>query len=774
MKKILNVLIIFIMLFAIVVVSNRQLTIKTLERNEYLSEETSIPEIEYELNKNGKWIFENNPEFLIREDMADINNKALIIEKINGNTVFSFEHAVNNFETADGFYYGINLKNESSEEITVKINKMGISNYESNLSNLSENWKDTLNSYYNENNSLNISIPAQSSKTFYIGKVGEKYSLVDNKDNASKVQQFDGMINIETSGNLTMTTYACLNTYNVNINNLTYNGMVTTDRKYTYNGQTFTENLKRVYTGIYNGLPEVTNNVTFATADSSVGRLKVSYKTSNNTQLDDSKWDKYVGYSWTTNNAKPVYNNSFNYVRKETLPLTVQFNSKENVLKYNTANDPSNWIYNFENWYVEYNENITLKNEGTKKKRYSFFINAHEGDTGYKTIFSGTKQCSANFVYKKENSAKLYGDTKNQTTDNTVEKIWTVELNPGEQVTIPTIVTLGGMSYGSIEKWVQVEDNATITYNKTLSTNSNVIAKIDTDYKILNNNGNNQYEFEKNGIFKFKLEDKNGNTVYETAKVDWIDKEEPNVEKIGYWFNPNNDQVIVSITANEPIYASGWNPANDNKNKITKIVSKNKLYEEKIIDSAGNTTNVKFTTSTKNVKSIVVSKEPTKIEFTQNEDNLSTVNGELKVTYDDDSSEIISITNEMIGGFDKSTLGKQTLTVTYKEKTAQYEVTIIEKVKEEEKDDNDQKQDGKDEDKKDENPDEDKDKEEIKNETKDNVTKKDDKNEQTKDNTLANRIIPNTGIRITAYVILALIVVLAIIGIVERRKYKKL
>ena len=144
------------------------------------------------------------------------------------------------------------------------------------------------------------------------------------------------------------------------------------------------------------------------------------------------------------------------------------------------------------------------------------------------------------------------------------------------------------------------------------------------------------------------------------------------------------------------------------------------------------------------------------------------------MTYDDDSSEIISITNEMIGGFDKSTLGKQTLTVTYKEKTAQYEVTIIEKVKEEEKDDNDQKQDGKDEDKKDENPDEDKDKEEIKNETKDNVTKKDDKNEQTKDNTLANRIIPNTGIRITAYVILALIVVLAIIGIVERRKYKKL
>lgn len=169
-----------------------------------------------------------------------------------------------------------------------------------------------------------------------------------------------------------LTTYACLNVDNVEIDNLTYNGMITQDREYTYNGQTYKENLKRVYTGIYNGLPEVTNNITFATDDLSVGRLKVSYKTSNNAQLDDSKWEKYIGNSWTTNNAKPVYNNSFNYVRKETLPLTVQFDAKENVMKYNTANDPSNWIYNFENWYVEYNENITLKNEGTKERRYSF------------------------------------------------------------------------------------------------------------------------------------------------------------------------------------------------------------------------------------------------------------------------------------------------------------------------------------------------------------------------------------------------------------------
>lgn len=762
MKKLLKLLIIVMVLMAIVVVNNEQVTIKTLEKNKYLAEE-KIPEIEYELNKNGKWIFENNPEFLIKEDMADINNKALVIEKINGNTVLSFEHAVNNFETSDGFFYGINLKNESTKDVNVSINKIGISNYESNLSNLSENWKDTLNSYYNEDRDMSLTISAQRDKTFYIGKVEGKYSLVD-KENASRVQQFDGMINLQTSGNLMLTTYACLNVDNVEIDNLTYNGMITQDREYTYNGKTYKENLKRVYTGIYNGLPEVTNNITFATDDLSVGRLKVSYRTSNNAQLDDSKWEKYIGNSWTTNNAKPVYNNSFNYVRKETLPLTVQFDAKENVMKYNTANDPSNWIYNFENWYVEYNENITLKNEGTKERRYSFFINAHEGDTGYKTIFSGTKQCDAKFVYKKDNYAKLYGDTKNITKNNSIEKIWTVELKPGEQVTVPTIVTLGGMSYGSIEKWMQIEDYSTITYNKTLLTNSNVIAKIATDYKILNNNGNNQYEFKENGTFKFKLKDKNGNIVYEIAKVDWIDKDEPNIEKIGYWFNTNNDQVIVSITANEPIYISGWTPANDNKNKITKTVSKNKLYEEKVSDAAGNIKNIKFTTNTKNVKSILINKEPKKIEFVQNEDNLSTVDGELKVIYDDDSSEIISLTNEMISNFDNSILGKQTLIVTYKGKSVQYNVTVIEKNKED---------DGKKDEKTNDDKEQNEIKNEIKNETNDNNTKKDNKNEQNQDNTLANSQIPRTGIIITAYVLPALIVLLTIVGIIERIKYKK-
>lgn len=65
MKKLLKLLIIVMVLMAIVVVNNEQVTIKTLEKNKYLAEE-KIPEIEYELNKNGKWIFENNPEFLIK------------------------------------------------------------------------------------------------------------------------------------------------------------------------------------------------------------------------------------------------------------------------------------------------------------------------------------------------------------------------------------------------------------------------------------------------------------------------------------------------------------------------------------------------------------------------------------------------------------------------------------------------------------------------------------------------------------------------------------
>lgn len=82
----------------------------------------------------------------------------------------------------------------------------------------------------------------------------------------------------------------------------------------------------------------------------------------------------------------------------------------------------------------------------------------------------------------------------------------------------------------------------------------------------------------------------------------------------------------------------------------------------------------------KTVKSINVKTMPTKTEYKQNKENLDLTGGIIEVTYEDNSKSEISMTsNEItVNGFDNKTLGKNTISVTYKNKTVQFDVTIKE------------------------------------------------------------------------------------------------
>lgn len=69
---------------------------------------------------------------------------------------------------------------------------------------------------------------------------------------------------------------------------------------------------------------------------------------------------------------------------------------------------------------------------------------------------------------------------------------------------------------------------------------------------------------------------------------------------------------------------------------------------------------------------------PTKLQYGQETEGLSVSGGQIQLVYSDGSTTIISMTEEMISGFDNSTLGEKTLTVTYQGFTTSFVVQIVE------------------------------------------------------------------------------------------------
>ena len=79
----------------------------------------------------------------------------------------------------------------------------------------------------------------------------------------------------------------------------------------------------------------------------------------------------------------------------------------------------------------------------------------------------------------------------------------------------------------------------------------------------------------------------------------------------------------------------------------------------------------------KEVKDIVLT-PPTKVKYVEGQ-SLDLTGGKVIVSYNDDTSEKIDLTSDMVSGYDKDHLGKQTITVTYQGKTATFEVEVIKK-----------------------------------------------------------------------------------------------
>ena len=97
------------------------------------------------------------------------------------------------------------------------------------------------------------------------------------------------------------------------------------------------------------------------------------------------------------------------------------------------------------------------------------------------------------------------------------------------------------------------------------------------------------------------------------------------------------------------------------------------------VQYGGFKTSFNVTVIARSLVSISVSKMPTKTEYLEGKDEFSPSGGELTLTYNNGTSKTVDMKDAAFTGFDNSTPGVQTVTVSYGGKTTTLKVTVIEK-----------------------------------------------------------------------------------------------
>ena len=186
------------------------------------------------------------------------------------------------------------------------------------------------------------------------------------------------------------------------------------------------------------------------------------------------------------------------------------------------------------------------------------------------------------------NTAESFAVTNCELTED--NKIKVDAKNLGHK--IATVKINGGNAAGS-QLSIAEPLKPIVEYSIKEKTNQDVVATVKFDGRqanIMNNDGNNNYTFTKNGEFTFEYEDEYGFTGKVTAIVDWIDKEPPKTTVTLDNSNITNQDVTVTITTDEECkQIEGWTLSADKKT-LTKRYSKNVNEKVTVEDELGNKT----------------------------------------------------------------------------------------------------------------------------------------------------------------------------------------
>ena len=92
-------------------------------------------------------------------------------------------------------------------------------------------------------------------------------------------------------------------------------------------------------------------------------------------------------------------------------------------------------------------------------------------------------------------------------------------------------------------------------------------------------------------------------------------------------------------------------------------------------DATATANNILPASYVKEIAKIDLTTTPTDVTFEQG-DPFKVTNGQITITYNDNSTKVVNITEAMCSGYDSTKLGTQTITVTYEGKTATYSIEV--------------------------------------------------------------------------------------------------
>lgn len=449
---------------------------------EFINEVKYTPlasEINYtkDTSEDTKFVFVNNPEKIKKTDLID-NDKVINKTTFDKNLELYFEH--NRLDDTTGnvpIYYGIRIYNPTDQNVDLIINNSGTSACVNGCTYYSKTWEEYFkyNVVYDYGSNTGIAnlkneyVLAPHSYLYLwvtkdINMIGKtKFVSTTNSNLPDDIipinhewgWAFDGVVNLtaKVNGEYLSKIGANLEVSNIAFSDDFYKNGDTTKIE-TVNTETdrttdFATGNSEL-TGEYNGKPLVTNNVKFVIDDNTPsGNLNTYYSTTD----DINK--KSLANGWVTNITGKSITNAY---QRELLPL-------KGMNKYKKPFElkPFSEVVTA-NYTVKYLENITIQNNGTKPRNVAFYINTASGNVtnpANTTLVSFVTDNNFKVVdqkYTVDDVAVYPTSTFDVFLVRTNVQVWNITIPAGKSITIPSLTLMGGMSYGTLVKFVCVDN----------------------------------------------------------------------------------------------------------------------------------------------------------------------------------------------------------------------------------------------------------------------------------------------------------------------------
>lgn len=454
--------------------------------------------IQYKKREGGKYLYSNNPEKLAPED---IGAALLREENMSGVYEFTFEHS--NF-TGSNIFLGFQLYNEGKEDVSVTVSNIGYQVKGEWLG--QQSWSDFYNLkfelpedyfvdgeenwYYKGQDFLDYTPRVYQPTTYtipagqYIWVIGgtsnDAYNRTDVADTADKQVQkgkcSNGSVKFDIHGtNVTGTFYAYQKADQI-AGKPAEQGYVTTRNDINYGAQ---------YKGVDDHLGLIEADIHWVVNDlTQSGRLPVTYETSydRSAQSNTAPYASYSNKQYTIKDKEWLTSlnpqSAHRAIGTDMMTFAcVDTDGVKRIIDNNRA-DGRGQPANTGNWMVQYNDNFTFVNTGTKPRTFTIYEKGSVSgalivavrDKYGKVLDSKLKaqpilhennlpgSADSNQYIKKGTTywPVINGRTYDQMVDER-SKVYsiTVPANSVSRITVEFLIL--GNSCGGVEHWVELE-----------------------------------------------------------------------------------------------------------------------------------------------------------------------------------------------------------------------------------------------------------------------------------------------------------------------------